>query len=152
MKDRTKVVLAVVGTLALAGGAGAQTTEPAATEQQVRQQTEQQIENAGQAEKLRTQQQTEQAIRQGAGEPSGAGAQAQQRQRIYGEQLMTVQERARQQGKKLGKDGSVLTGDQLRDRDKDMDRDRIHQMDQLSRPQTAPTPGPGRGGGGRGGG
>jgi hypothetical protein len=184
MKKAWRVAVAVAGVLAMAAGAVAQ--EPGRTEEQVRERVEQQVGNAGEADQLRTQQETEQAIEQRAKQPEGAGEQgqkAQERKRIYGEELMTgqernryeerlqsmkteqereqfqkehkkeMQERARQQGKVLDKDGHVLTADQLRDRDRDRsqdmdrDRDRIHQMDQTSRPATAPTP---RQGGGRG--
>ena len=154
MRNRSKVMLAVVGALALAASAGAQ--EPRQAEEQVKQRTEQQVQNAGEAGQVRTQQETEQALQQRAKQPEGAGGQgqkAQERKRIYGEELMTAQERnqyqqrmqsmkseqerkqfrkehkeamkerARQQGKVLDEDGNVLSGDQLRDRDQDRDRD-----------------------------
>ena len=183
MNNRNTLMLAVLGTLALAAASGAQAQDPAQIEEQVRQRTEEQLKNAGEADQVRTQQQTEQAIQQHAGQPEGAGGlekQAQQQKRIYGEELMTaqernqyqerlqvmktdeerkafnkehkkqMQERAKQQGKSLNKDGSVMTGDQLKDRDQD--RDRTQQMDQTSRPMPtpAPAPAPGKGGGGGG--
>jgi hypothetical protein len=157
MQNFSKVMLAVAGTLMLAPMAGAQALDPSRTEEEVRQRTEEQLKNAGEADQVRTQQQVEQAVRQGTAEKAGMAAQGQQvqeRKRIYGEGLMTEQERkqyqerlqgmntdqerkqfqkehkkqmqarAKQQGKALDQDGNVLSGDQLRDRDRDQDRDR----------------------------
>jgi hypothetical protein len=170
MRDLSKVVLAVAGTFFLASTAAAQAPDPSSTEEQVRQRTEEQLKNAGEADQVRTQREAEQAV--------------QQRKPIYGEGLMTeqernqyqerqqgmktdqerkqfqkehktqLQERAKQQGKALDEYGNVLSGDQLRDRDRDQDmdrdRDRMHQMDSMPRPMPAPAPAPGKGGGGRG--
>ena len=152
MRNRIRLLLAIAAALVVTAPAGAQ--QPRQAEEQLRQRTEEQV---------------------------------QQRQRIYGEALMTelernryrerlqglqyaqerarfekahqkqMQDRARQQGKVLDEDGDVLSGDRLRDRDqdrdregdRDQDRDRARQMDQTSRPANAPPPrkGSGRGGG-----
>lgn len=158
MSTQTKLMWAVVGSLAMAASVAAQDQPPVKAGEQVQQQL---------------------------GTPSGQTAQ--QQKRVYGEALMTEQERyqyqqrlqtmngdqerkafrkehkemmkerAQEQGKVLDEDGNVLTGDQLRDRDRDRDmdgdkdRDQTRQMDQTSRPTTAPVPGqgtpPGKGGG-----
>ena len=175
MQGLSKVMLAVAGSLILAATAGAQAPDPSRTEEEVRQRTEEQMQNAGEAGQVRTQQEVEQAVRQHAGEKAGMGAQGQQsqeRQRIYGEGLMTeqernqyqerlqamktdqerkqfqkehekrMQERAKQQGKALDQDGNVLSGDQLRDRDRDRDMDRDRDRMHQVDPMPRPMPAP----------
>lgn len=173
MRTQTKLMLAVVGTLAMAASVTAQDQAPVKAGEQVQQRTEEQLRNAGESSEVRTREQLEQQL----GTQSGQTAQKQKR--VYGEALMTEQERyqyqqrlqtmnddqerkafrkehkemmkerAKEQGKVLDEDGNVLTGDQLRDRDRDRDmdgdkdRDQTRQMDQTSRPATAPVPGQG---------
>ena len=71
MRKAWTVAVAVAGVLAMAAGAVAQ--EPGRTEEQVRERVEQQVGNVGEADQLRTQQETEQAIEQRAKQPEGAG-------------------------------------------------------------------------------
>jgi len=91
MKTQSKVMLAVVGTLALAAAAGAQAQEPLQTEQQLRQRTEEQLKNAGEAGQVRTQQQAEQAVQQGAGEKAGAGGQGLIKETLFGSKVEIAQ-------------------------------------------------------------
>lgn len=162
MRGPWRLAVAIAGVFAMAAGALAQ--EPGRTEEQVRERVEQQVGNAGEAGQVRTQQETEQAIQQRAKQPEGAsgeGQQTQERKRIYGEELMTEQERnqyherlqslqtdqerkqfrkehkqqmqdrARQQGKVLDEEGNVLTADQLRDRDRDRSQDLDRDRDRM---------------------
>ena len=78
MRKAWTVAVGVAGVLAMAAGAVAQ--EPGRTEEQVRERVEQQVGNAGEADHLRTQQETEQAIEQRAKQPEGAGGQGQKAQ------------------------------------------------------------------------
>ena len=160
MKEPWRVAVAVAGVLAVAAGANAQ--EPARTEgEQARERVEQQVGNVGEAGQVRTQEELERAARQQAGQPEGAGQvgqEARQRSRIYGEALMSgqerlqyeermrsmqteearnrfqlehrqaMQERARQQGKALDEHGNVIASGDEL-REQDRDRDRDRDQD-----------------------
>lgn len=96
MRNRTTIMLAVAGALALAATGGASGQEQDQVQEQARQRTEGQLGNAGEAAQVRSQKEIELAVRQRAGQPEvpgQVGQAAQQRARIYGEEFMTVQER-----------------------------------------------------------